>query len=212
MQTRAALLTVFFASVLNVAHAQDHDLTAPEAEPAPEAEAAPEAEPALEAEAAAEPEPAAAPALSRVDSSAPLSGGERWVKENGRWKLQRINYRYLDHADYAPRPALAPGINDFPEPQAGVVLSTRWFGGSGWRWRATPYVGWGFGWGNGWGIGSVPWGWGNGWGIGGVPWGWGNRYDGFGYGGRGFGRGGYGRGNRGFRSRFGMSLGWGLGF
>lgn len=142
---------------------------------------------------------------SRVDSSAPLSGGERWVKENGRWRLQRVNYRYLDHADYAPRPAPPPTLDDFPEPR--VVLNTRWFGRSGWGYRTTPV--WGFGWSPG---GSS--GWRSGVGVhSGSPWTYGvSPWSPWGYGGwRGVPR--YGWGHRGYggRSHFGFSLGWGGG-
>lgn len=151
---------------------------APEALPALEAEAAPDAndidtndeanEQAVDAQATDEQgvdeqatttsdataTPSAQPPVrrSRVDASAPLSGGERWVKENGQWRLRRINYRYLDQADYAPRPALDPGINDFPEPKSnGVSLWTRWFGRPRWGYGYGGYYrpGWSLGWSSG---------------------------------------------------------------
>lgn len=138
----------------------------------------------------AAPTPTPTLALSRVDASAPLSGGERWVKENGRWKLQRINYRYLDHADYAPRPPQPTTSDDFPQPSGSrFTLRSRWFGGPRWGWAP----GWSGGWG---GYSRSPWGWGA------SPWGYGGygRYRGY----RGYGRrfGGFG---------LGFGLGWGFG-
>lgn len=125
-------------------------------------------------------EVAAPPRLSRVDASAPLSGGERWVKDNGRWKLQRINYRYLDHANYAARPAPPTTNDDFAEPaHTRLTLRSRWFGSSrparGWRWGLGWGPGWGYGWGgpsrSPWNTGISPW---SPWGYGlGFRWGWG---------------------------------------
>lgn len=211
---------------VGVGVAQNADETAPQAEAvleaAPQAETPLEAEPALHAEAPPEAEAAPDATLrpSRVNSSAPLSGGERWVKRDGRWALQRINYRYLDAPDYAPRPAPPPTLDDFATlPNVAVVLRTRWFGGPGWpgrRWGAvgvSPFgVGFGdYGYGGFGGLGyGAGYGWpgyGGGWGYGGWN-GW-NGWSGDGWNRRGSRR-GWGVGTR-RGSRFGFGLGWRLG-
>jgi hypothetical protein len=148
-----------------------------------------------------------------VNSSAPLSGGERWVKRDGRWALQRINYRYLDAPDYAPRPAPPPTIDDFAtQPNVAVVLRTRWFGGPAWPGTRLGtvvinpfgYAGLGYGGGYAWPGFGGGFGYGGGWGYGG----W-NGWSGYGWNRRGSGR-GWGVGTR-RGSRFGFGLGWRLG-